>query len=454
MIRNNTFKPFIFLSQIEENEDEIEEENGEEVKEKENNLKKCIESEKCEECNEESLSNDLCIKCNNEKGYYHLNSSFFKNNENFIDCVNDNTKPINFYFNEKNKNYEECFQSCKTCDKGGNKSENNCTLCEDNYIIEPDIVNSSNCVPKCIYFYYYNFYEEYKCTYIPLCVEEENLLVIEKRKCIDNCRNDNIYKYQYDGICLKECPIHTKIDCSEFNICKDINLDKCTINENKLFLNENITRNEIKFMVNNYVKEFQYTINHISIIKNNIYAITIYKNNECLSQLPLEESDKDFGECYRQLINNNTNKDNLITVIINKKINNTFEYNIISYPIYEWLTEEFNILCENSNNIIKINNTNLEEVINNLPILIEEIEIWKNYELKGEDFNLEIFPINSSRAISKYINFSECENILRHENKISTNRILTFIRLEIEVNNETVLNNQIEYAVFNDEKKC
>ena len=28
----------------------------------------------------------------------------------------------------------------------------------------------------------------------------------EKNKCINNCKNDNKYKYLYNGICYEECP--------------------------------------------------------------------------------------------------------------------------------------------------------------------------------------------------------------------------------------------------------
>ena len=92
----------------------------------------CSQLEKCSLCNEESLSKNLCIKCNNELGYYYLNkhpSSFLRNN--YIDCVTENTKPKNYYFNIGRKDFEPCYLSCATCDYLGNNRINNCTQCDE-----------------------------------------------------------------------------------------------------------------------------------------------------------------------------------------------------------------------------------------------------------------------------------------------------------------------------------
>ena len=154
------------LEGIKENETEekiIEEEKEkefEELKEKEKEVFFCI-LEKCRECTEESLVLNLCIKCNIEKGYYPLNTG--KNlPENFINCYNESTKPEGFYLDKENSEYKLCYSECKTCNFGGDGNQNNCTSCKNNQILKPDIVNSTNCVPKCDYFYYYKG-KQYKC---------------------------------------------------------------------------------------------------------------------------------------------------------------------------------------------------------------------------------------------------------------------------------------------------
>ena len=97
---------------------------------------------------------------------------------------------------------------------------------------------------------------------------------------------------------------------------------------------------------------------------------------------------------------------------------------------------------------------NKEEFVGNLEKIIDEIEIGKSYEMKGEDFNLIIKPTNSTFLDNTtHVNFSKCEEILRESLNISSSRILTFLQLEIENKNVKSLVNQVEYQVYDDNKK-
>ena len=102
-----------------------------EIKESEKNDNKCSKLEKCEICDEESLSKNLCLKCNISGGYYPLYNEIFSQetqnllNNNYIDCVNNETKPSNYYLNKELENYSPCFETCATCDYGGNGIEHN-----------------------------------------------------------------------------------------------------------------------------------------------------------------------------------------------------------------------------------------------------------------------------------------------------------------------------------------
>ena len=60
---------------------------------------------------------------------------------------------------------------------------------------------------------------------------------------------------------------------------------------------------EIVIIIKNYAKEFNYTDNHVSIYKNGIYTITIYKNKDCISDLNLKMPKIDFGDCYTKVQN-------------------------------------------------------------------------------------------------------------------------------------------------------
>jgi hypothetical protein len=73
---------------------------------------------KCSNCTLESLTNNLCIKCNIEKGYYPKFKENF-DNDSFINCYNE--KPESHYFDNTSNIYMPCNSNCKEC----NGSESN-----------------------------------------------------------------------------------------------------------------------------------------------------------------------------------------------------------------------------------------------------------------------------------------------------------------------------------------
>ena len=112
---------------------------------------------------------------------------------------------------------------------------------------------------------------------------------------------------------------------------------------------------------------------------------------------------------------------------------------------------------EEQNKIIiyqKTINKTKEEIINNLDNAMLEYEINKIYEIFGDDYNIKISPINTNiyNNISTYIDFSNCENILRDKNELSQSSVLTVYQIEIENSNDQSLINEVEYAVFDEDK--
>ena len=329
----------------EEEEKEEEQSNEEEEKEEEQSNEEEEEKikfecmlEKCQKCNDESQAKNLCIKCNNIKGYYPLNISFSSENhefdDNYIDCVNNKTKPPKFFYNSKNNYFEQCFETCASCEYGGNYNNNNCTSCEVGYIIKPGLSNLKNCIIKCP-FYYYIYYGKYKCTSKFQCPKNYNLFIKEKEKCIHNCFYDDIYKYQYNGECLKSCPTYTNNESNTF-ICKDINKNICSLSERELIiLDGNITDSDIEVIAQTYTKEFNYTDNHVSIFKDNNYEITFYKNKECVSHLKLNTTQIDFGDCYEKVKNNYSINGNLVLAIIDQKKDGINYPKMFTFSMYE-----------------------------------------------------------------------------------------------------------------------
>ena len=49
----------------------------------------------------------------------------------------------------------------------------------------------------------------------------KNKFIIERRQCIDDCSNDNYYKYEYESICYHACPEGTHQSLQNNYLCKD-----------------------------------------------------------------------------------------------------------------------------------------------------------------------------------------------------------------------------------------
>ena len=400
-----------------EEKEEYKEEKEEYKEEKE----ECQKLDKCETCDEESISKNLCIKCNNKKGYYFLNKEYNSKKIGFskyIDCVNNDTKPFNFYFNKEEKDYRICYETCATCDYGGNGNEHNCTSCEVNYIIMPDVPNSTHCVFDCLYFYYYTSYNQYKCTEGPICPKDFNLLIKEKRKCTDNCIKDNLFKYQYNGNCLKNCPNGTVNEINEY-LCKDQNLGKCVLSENEFnYLNDNITDNEIETIAKNFANEFQYTKNHVSRYKNIKYSITLYKNTYCISELLIKLPEIDFRNCYEKLKKNYNISGDLVIAIVKKYPNEIMFYSFYDpYKAEKLASDE---ICKGETIIFKEDilskldtNNDIDSIIN---LAKQNINI---FNLSNEFFNDICYQFESpankditlkDRILYYYPNISLCDN--------------------------------------------
>ena len=253
--------------------------------------------------------------------------------------------------------------------------------------MKPDIIDSKDCVIKCTYYYFYSF-SQYKCTSEYECPKDNSLLIKEKGKCIDKCENDNIYQYQYNGLCFNECPENTNHDDNDF-ICKDVNLNKCLLSEDKLnSLKENITDDEVEKLAKNFAKEFNYTDNHVSLYKNDIYTITLYKNRECISDLSLAIPEIDFGDCYTRVKNNYKIEENLVIAIISKKVNGINYPKMVSYSMYEPELGgklQFNDICKDDTLVVQ---ENLLAKIDN------STDINSLFYLAGQ--NIDIFNLSSA----------------------------------------------------------
>mgnify|MGYP002624060022 CR=1 FL=1 len=164
-----------------------------------NNVCTCSSNIKCKECSEESLAEGKCISCNNEGGYYadYLEAIFSE----FYNCYQN----ITGYYLDDNK-FVSCFIACRTCSKGGDDVNHNCDECLSVYTFLNEKDKNGNCYLKCEYYYYFDKFNQYKCTDNNECPSSHSKLIHEKRKCIDECINDDTYKYEYNNQCYKKYP--------------------------------------------------------------------------------------------------------------------------------------------------------------------------------------------------------------------------------------------------------
>ena len=98
-----------------------------------------------------------------------------------------------------------------------------------------------------------------------------------------------------------------------------------------------------------------------------------------------------------------------------------------------------------------ISNLKNETIFNNFDIadILKGKEPGKIYEIKEKDFSFIIKPTNSIKEPnSTFINFKECESILRNYYNISNSSFITLLILELYNNNSKSLINQVEYEAY------
>ena len=264
---------------------------------------------KCSTCNTEGQ----CTKCNKKEQYYPIINS----GDGYYECYNEEKANSSGYFlNEVTEYYEPCFSRCKTCNYKGDNKQNNCTSCKNGFRFRPDEQNSTNCVVKCDYYYYFNVFNQYFCTESNQCPIEMSLLIRDKGQCVDDCSEDNEYIYQFNYECFKECPEETVKN--ENNICEIKNKKKCYLYSDYLLnINfNNLESNNFDTLIKRYITGFNDTNLHVDFYLSENYTITIYKTKDCLKELGVVASIIDFGDCYKAIQEtNNLENRNLIILI-------------------------------------------------------------------------------------------------------------------------------------------
>ena len=243
------------------------------------NIKIDLHNNKCVEACKESLFEYNNI-CNNECPF---NTHKIIYNGNNI-CLETAQIPENFYL-DKNI-YKECYKNCKKCSKEGDESKNNCEVCKDNLIFIKDFyINPNNCYEECNFYYYLDDSNNYFCTDNNTCPDNYKL-IINKKKCIIDCKNDSDYQYEFNNTCCTSCPNGTTYISYKDKKCYDINSITIDDKANKIkeeFINENTSKcieNEYNCM--KYVDNMNVQLTSLDNMKNNTNKnISIIDLGEC-----------------------------------------------------------------------------------------------------------------------------------------------------------------------------
>ena len=170
---------------------------------------------KCKKCSPESNEANLCLSCNTNNGYYPKEDDT-QNSNGFINCYN--TLFESYYLDTESESYKKCYNKCKKCEAKGDVNNHKCSQCFQNFTL-----NGTNCYEICNYKYYFDSSNEYHCTEKNECPSGYKLIQ-EKNKCINNCNNDDVYKYEFNNTCYKE-PVKPK--CTNDSIYINKNTGEC-----------------------------------------------------------------------------------------------------------------------------------------------------------------------------------------------------------------------------------
>ena len=383
------------------------------------------------------IKNDECLKSCEEGGYnYEYNNLCYDEcpegshiaiyNEHL--CIDDikckeyynkdicyENAPEGYYYDINDGFYKLCFKNCKSCDAISNEVDNNCIECKPNFHFFSDSFYKKNCYEECPFYYYFNEFNQYKCTEKRECPDQFNKLIASKKKCTNKCKNsndeNNEYIFEYNNICYKECPKGTI-----YNETIDICILNKTLNEEdkKLsYYQEKIADGSFNDLIQNLIEDTNGT--DLVVPDENI-TIQITTSDMMKNNKNKNISNIDLGDCEDILRNEyNINKSfPLIIFKIDFKSPDTL-IPIIGYEIYSPL----------DNSKLDLSICNNTSITLNIPVSkINEEELFL-YDPESDYYNDMCFSYTTENGtdilitdrIDEFIknNLSLCENNCNYE---------------------------------------
>ena len=236
----------------------------------------------CLDSNKSDINNFICFTQNvNINNNYTCEICETHNNFSYIYLI-ENNYHIACYDSELEINNsdtdtllgKECYISCKTCDINGDGEEHYCIECNEDYIFELNMNNSAykNCYKNCSHFHYYDKYlNKSYCTLNNTCPENYSKLILDKNECIDNCKNDPMYIYEFENACYNKS--FSEIISNTYNSYFIEKTEDIMKNIKSNLFYSNIIRTE--FNSHNYIELETETELNISFIEKFIKEINI-----------------------------------------------------------------------------------------------------------------------------------------------------------------------------------
>ena len=375
--------------------------------------------------------NELCIDDKSHNNYVTEkihNSNMF----NYVNCYQN----ISGYFLDSNNSiFKPCYNSCKECEIEGNSTNHNCLSCKEDYYIIEKINKYFNCDSNCYHYHYYGSDDGYRyCTQDHKCPENFKFIP-DKNKCIKNCSEDDIYKYEFNNTCYekpKNYSDYFETTCENDKPFKLINSSNCVsecilndiLNKNCILDYRNKSNNSNYYnadlILNNILKSLDGISVGVEILNSNYICIEeeeVIFNFTNIKQTIL----KDLNYCESALHQEyNISEDKsiyLLKIIIrNEDLNTKIKYEAF-YPKDENLKIIDLNICRDyidKDEIINCKNYSIKSIINDECISCKDGYYQKNRSIFNPFFKCDEIPkMNSTLTINtenpEYSNIVKCD---------------------------------------------
>ena len=336
----------------------------------------------------------------------------------------DEDAKYGYYLDKNDGIYRACYKFCKKCYGPGNIENNNCLECIENMKFIDEPFKPKNCFPKCNNYYFIDGDQNYFCTNASECPLDYPKLVFEKEKCIEKCKSDNKYNFEYNNRCFLFCPNGT-IYRSNKKICYDIEsistdeakADIAAKEEKISSFKEDLMNGDMDEILKNITENGEDFVQDEDGMTLQLTTSENQKNNsnKNISTIDLGECEKELKRVYK--INESLP---LIILKIDYYTKDTL-IPIIGYEIYHPIEK------------YKLNLSYCEEILIklNIPVNIEEDKLFK-YDPNSEYYT------------------DDCSSYTTDD---GTDIILNDRKIEFGDNNLSLCENNCKYGGYNPENK-